>query len=302
MPCPNGCEGSDDAVLEGGDVLHGVPGRFRVVRCRRCGLARTNPRPTPEAIGRFYPADYAPYQTAGGTAPPNRRGLLQRLADRANGTSMPPLAPGAALEIGCATGSFLDRLKREGWRTSGVEVSPVAAAAAQQRGHDVWVGRVEATPLPSERPNLVCGWMVVEHLHDPVAALTRLHELSAPGAWLAISVPDFNAWGRRLLGEYWILVDVPRHLFHYTPATLDPLFARCGWTVERVAHSTTAGFAFESVARFAASRHRRGVARTAYDVASGARFNGLRRVLGVALGLTRQSGAMIVWARRRDAR
>src|SRR4030042_905208 len=37
---------------------------FSVVRCAACGLCFTNPRPTAEAIGKYYAADYQPYQIA----------------------------------------------------------------------------------------------------------------------------------------------------------------------------------------------------------------------------------------------
>ena len=60
--CPLGCPRSDETVLAGRDRLHGLPGRFQVVRCRSCGLMRTNPRPSPGTIGFYYPEDYHPYR------------------------------------------------------------------------------------------------------------------------------------------------------------------------------------------------------------------------------------------------
>jgi hypothetical protein len=60
-PCPLGCSVSDETVLTGRDLLHDLPGEYTVVKCNSCGLMRTNPRPTPEAIGTYYPDDYGPY-------------------------------------------------------------------------------------------------------------------------------------------------------------------------------------------------------------------------------------------------
>src|SRR4051812_38486661 len=60
-PCPNGCVRSDSFILEGEDRLHGLPGRFLVVRCGGCELMRTNPRPTAATISAYYPSDYGPY-------------------------------------------------------------------------------------------------------------------------------------------------------------------------------------------------------------------------------------------------
>jgi 2-polyprenyl-3-methyl-5-hydroxy-6-metoxy-1,4-benzoquinol methylase len=54
----------DNAILvfTGTDRLCKKKGEFQVVQCRSCGLLYTNPRPTPETIGYFYPKDYSPYQ------------------------------------------------------------------------------------------------------------------------------------------------------------------------------------------------------------------------------------------------
>lgn len=50
-------------VFVGRDRLCKRRGEFQVVRCKSCGLMYTNPRPTQETMGYFYPPDYAPYQT-----------------------------------------------------------------------------------------------------------------------------------------------------------------------------------------------------------------------------------------------
>src|SRR2546423_609675 len=48
------------------DRLHGLPGRFGLVRCTTCGLVRLSPRPAPSALPRYYPVeDYPPHGAAG---------------------------------------------------------------------------------------------------------------------------------------------------------------------------------------------------------------------------------------------
>jgi SAM-dependent methyltransferase len=302
-PCPNGCDAGDDLVCESADVIHRVPGRFGVVRCRGCGLVRTSPRPSEENIGAYYPPSYAPYSPDAMSAGPQRTPgalgrLKRRLSDRANGTLVPDIAPGAVLEIGCASGGFLDRMQAAGWRTYGVELSPEAAARARERGHDVHTGRVEDMPAPPEPIDLVVGWMVLEHLHAPLSALRRLHDMTVPGASCAFSVPDFSAVGRRLLGDDWILLDVPRHLHHFEPRTLADLLRAAGWQTTRLVRPATSTFALESLGYRA---RRRGWARTSawlLNVAANRRHRVLRRLSGFALAAVGQSGAMVVHARR----
>src|SRR5438094_653484 len=63
VPCALGCPPNDEEILLGRDRLHALPGNFRIVRCRTCGLMRTNPRPTLDAMESYYPEDYGPYES-----------------------------------------------------------------------------------------------------------------------------------------------------------------------------------------------------------------------------------------------
>src|SRR5438128_7315659 len=110
--CPLECVVGDDLVLQGSDRLHGLPGIFSVVRCRGCGLMRTNPRPTPQSMAFYYPADYGPHRVAALATPSESASLLRRMLRAAgkliqfNATRVPQVPPGRMLEIGAATGAF----------------------------------------------------------------------------------------------------------------------------------------------------------------------------------------------------
>ena len=56
-----GCSSNDEIILASRDLLHDLPGIFTVVKCSNCGLMRTNPRPSPDTIGFYYPENYGPY-------------------------------------------------------------------------------------------------------------------------------------------------------------------------------------------------------------------------------------------------
>src|SRR5579872_300811 len=63
VPCPN-CDGETFLpILAGHDSLTGIGGAFKLVRCAKCDLVLTNPRPTPQSLGLFYPEEYPNYQS-----------------------------------------------------------------------------------------------------------------------------------------------------------------------------------------------------------------------------------------------
>jgi SAM-dependent methyltransferase len=233
--CPMGCSHGDDLVLTARDRVSDLPGTFEIVRCRCCGLTRTDPRPTPSTIGFYYPADYGPHQAARGAE--RASSPLRRLAEHVidfRAETIPDMPPGRLLEIGCATGNFLSRMAAKGWQVRGVEFVEGAAAKARARGFEVSVGRIEDQDLGDGTFDLIAAWMVVEHLHEPVEALRKLRGAAAPNGWLAISVPDAGSVGLRIFGDNWYALGAPIHLFHYTKATIAAVLERAGWRVERI--------------------------------------------------------------------
>jgi 2-polyprenyl-3-methyl-5-hydroxy-6-metoxy-1,4-benzoquinol methylase len=240
--CPLGCKIKDEIVLTGSDLLHDLPGEFTVVICRTCGLMRTNPRPTPDAIGFYYPDDYGPYldTRVGSTRPVSAiKKLLKPLVNRVfnlNAQKVPQLIPGRMLELGCASGSYLHHMAGQGWEVQGVEFSQKAAQAAAQLGYHVHAGALETAPHPDAPFDLIVGWMVLEHLHDPVRCLQNLREWAKPSAYLVLSIPNSGSLEFRLFKEKWYALQLPNHLYHFTPHTIDLILKASGWKLEKIYH------------------------------------------------------------------
>ncbi len=242
-PCPLGCARDDETILVGRDLLHELPGEFSVVKCRCCGLMRTNPRPTPESISFYYPDDYGPYR---GTQVQESRTALSGIKKQVrstvrkffnfNTTHLPVMVPGRLLEVGCASGAFLHEMAEEGWQVDGIEFSVKAAEAARSLGYNVHAGTLEAAPNPIEPYDLIVGWMVLEHLHDPVACLKKLRAWAKPGAWLVLSIPNAASLEFKVFKSRWYALQLPDHLYHFTPITAERILRAGGWRLEQTHH------------------------------------------------------------------
>lgn len=305
VPCPLGCIAESSPVVRGHDRLNGMPGVFEVVRCARCGLMRTSPRPTPSSIGQYYPDDYGPYEmtrVADGSAAPASAPRKRRFGFSPLTHPLPDVRPGRMLEIGCGSGSFLHEMAGRQWEVSGIEFSPTAAARARSLGFPVQTGALETATPPGAAFDLVVGWMVLEHLHDPVGALRRLREWIDPDGWLVLSVPDARALERRVFGDAWYALSLPTHLYHYTPRTLRAMLAAGGWRAERFFWQRNPDNLLHSMRYRAEERRWQRTADFLRGVTAGRRMVRARALLGLALGVTRQSGRMTVWARPGEVR
>jgi 2-polyprenyl-3-methyl-5-hydroxy-6-metoxy-1,4-benzoquinol methylase len=304
IPCPIGCIPRDALVLSAVDRLHGLPGRFTVVRCQVCGLMRTTPRPSQQTIRYYYPAEYAPHQPV--ESPPEaRRGTFdgawkRRLRSWAhhNSWNVPPIEPGSLMEIGCGSGAFLRDMAVRGWHVTGLELSDRAAALTRAQGFPVITGPVEQAVVPPQSFDMIVGWMVVEHLHDPIRALAHVRTWSRPGGWLAISVPDAGAVEFRIFQEAWYALMLPTHLFHFTAATIRRVLDQAGWTVQQVFWHNNPNNLIQSLRYVCSDRGWTRSANVLLDIAEGRRFRHAHMLAGKLLGSLHASGRMTVWARR----
>jgi SAM-dependent methyltransferase len=154
-----------------------------------------------------------------------------------NAHRLPPMGNGQGrrlLEIGCAAGSYLREMAGAGWEVHGLESNPEAAAAAGSGGYPVLASRLETAPDPAEPFDLIVGWHVFEHLHEPLLCLEKLRRWLRPGGWLVLSMPNAASYEFRLFRDAWYATQLPVHLYHYTPRTLAQVLAHASWRLERV--------------------------------------------------------------------
>jgi len=227
-----------------------VPDRFnlsgkpwRLVRSKESGLVMLDPRPDANEMAAHYPAEsYDPFlnQT-------NFRSLRDRaylalsdllLAGKARRVIKGlDKSTGSAkvLEVGCSSGRLLLRLQKDfGIPTEnlwGIEPDPNAASAARTAG----LAHVTETELPDSsidcRFDRIVFWHALEHLHRIGENLDKAQQLLDADGQLIIALPNLESQDARRYGPNWIAIDAPRHIYHFTPETLEALLKKHGFSV-----------------------------------------------------------------------
>ena len=150
-----------------------------------------------------------------------------------------PDTPLHALELGCATGRYLQRLERAGWQVRGVELSESASLRAIAAGLDVHNGVLETLAGNDAEFDLAAAWMVLEHVPDVRGTLQELHRRLRPDGRLLFSIPNAGCWEPRVFGAAWYVWELPRHLHHFTPGSIRALLSECGFGEIEVIHQRT---------------------------------------------------------------
>lgn len=257
------CElcGADDTqrLFCGRDRQLNVKGVFSVVKCRNCGLIYINPRPTQEAILRYYPEEYRGFSHV---SPENRfikglRRILKRFLFEmvpqgekvlSSVRSATPWLPavrkrtGRVLDVGCGEGRTLYRLKQLGWQTYGVELDHKAARhASETLGLNIFCVQLEEASFPAEYFDLLIFRHSLEHLPHPLASLCEAHRVLKVGGEAIVEVPNACSLQARLFRDRWVYWDIPRHLYTFSDVTLQRMLTRAGFSKASLWHLPATG-------------------------------------------------------------
>ena len=197
-----------------------------IVKCQRCGLVYTDPRPEGHHILETYQAVEDPLYVE------EREGRvltfehhlkpLERLAGDPDGRPL--------LDVGAYTGVFLEIAAQHGWDAWGVEPSSWAVRKAQGRGLQMVEGTLQTADLPDAHFDVVTLWDVIEHVADPRETLRLAHRLLAPGGLLVVHTIDIDSLFARLMGPRWPWL-MEMHIYYFSRTTLRKMLEQCGFEV-----------------------------------------------------------------------
>ncbi len=209
---------------------------FALTECDHCHLLLTNPRPDAQSLTHYYQsADYISHtNTASGIMDIGyllarqftlgwKLRLLNRLQQR-----------GKLLDFGCGTGSFLRYAINNDWQAKGVEPS----AVAREKGQSL-LGKSkknifnDLSEIQNEDFDSITLWHVLEHVPDVNTTLQNLKKQLTKDGLIFVAVPNHRCADAHLYAEYWAGYDVPRHLWHFTQATMAQLMANNKLKIKR---------------------------------------------------------------------
>ena len=221
-------------ICSGESVFAFEKNGYKLYRCNYCAHMFVFPIPTAQEIEAVYRESYFHKSRGeGGLGYANydsdKAGLVQTFD--AYVEKLGKLAPGKRiLDVGSATGFFLDRARTKGWQTYGVEISKFAAEESNRRGHETVCGTIEDVPGEA-RFDVITMWDVFEHMTEPARALEKAHALLAPRGLIAINTIDSSSVPARLLGRNWHLIVPPEHLQYYSRTSLRKIIENEGFEV-----------------------------------------------------------------------
>lgn len=200
---------------------------FDIGECKSCTARFTQGVPEQNLIAKYYQsAEYVSHSET-------KSGVVNKLYHFIRAITLTSkrklilketgLKKGNMLDLGCGTGAFLNEMKQAGWSNTGIEPDELA----RKNALDLY-GVNALTPerffsLQESSFDAITMWHVLEHVHQLHEYIVQLKKILKPGGVLFIAVPNYTSYDAKKYGPYWAAYDVPRHLYHFSPKSMQIL-------------------------------------------------------------------------------
>lgn len=204
-------------------------GEYQAVKCESCGLIWMNPFLNDAGLFEYY-RDYIGRRRLGDDLKMCQR-MAQYQSDRAFIEHY--IGYGRLLDVGCNGGFFLSALSSN-FEKHGIEIDPEAVSYARRTHGDFGdnILNVSLNDIPYEEASfdLITMRGTIEHLPDPVEAISKVAGLLREGGFFFISAtPNGDSFAAALFREKWSLFHPIQHIWHFSPRTLDLICLRFGF-------------------------------------------------------------------------
>lgn len=221
------CQSDEEEVIFPAAGYWEYDEKFRVVRCRQCGLVFVNPRPAKEEINKFYPEER---YWAGEFCEKDYRPIYRPILEGFPGS-------GKILDVGAGTGALLNFFKENGWQVFGNEVAKeMVDDASKNFGIKLEGKDTLEISFPDSFFEAIVFNNSLEHLYQPRETLMRVRGWLKPNGLLIVTVPNIESLGFKIFGQYWNSLQPPKHLYLFSPKTISKMLEKTGFKPMEVRH------------------------------------------------------------------
>ncbi|MDQ6814868.1 MAG: class I SAM-dependent methyltransferase [Bacteroidota bacterium] len=210
--------------------------QFDVYKCSTCTFRFTQNVPAANYIGSYYQSDQyvshsdtkegfinKAYHFIRNYTLKSKRNLVKKTAgaDR-----------GVLLDIGAGTGAFAHTMEQAGWKVTGLEPDDIARKKALDNYGLTLLELSHLDQTNADTFDAITLWHVLEHVHDLHRYLEKFMQVLKLSGRLIVAVPNYTCYDSFIYKECWAAYDVPRHLYHFSPKSMQILLEQKGFELE----------------------------------------------------------------------
>jgi 2-polyprenyl-3-methyl-5-hydroxy-6-metoxy-1,4-benzoquinol methylase len=136
---------------------------------------------------------------------------------------------GKVLDVGCATGYFLEIAQKNGFEVFGVEFSNYSSTIAQKMfgEKNIFCGTIEQCGFVDDNFDVITMSDLIEHVRIPSQTLLKASALLKKDGLIMIMTPDHDSLSNYMMGKRWIHYKL-EHFFYFNRKSINYTASSCG--------------------------------------------------------------------------
>jgi len=212
--------------------------KYEVWECGHCSLRFTQGIPDAAHIGKYYQSDaYVSHSDTQQGIVNKLYHIVRNITLRQKSTLVAKasgISKGRLLDVGAGTGAFAHVMQQQQWQVTALEPDATAVQNAQKNYGLTLQPLQHLFQIQAQSVDVITMWHVLEHVHDLHNYLATYKKVLQPNGTFIVAVPNYTSGDALHYQASWAAYDVPRHLYHFSPRSMQLLMQQHGFEVAAI--------------------------------------------------------------------
>jgi SAM-dependent methyltransferase len=137
---------------------------------------------------------------------------------------------GKLLDLGCGSGDYVHWTTLLGWDSYGIDASHLEIKSNLK----IKKGFLKDFKFKNNHFDVILMKGSIEHMISLAQDMTKIKKILKKSGRFIIVLPNIECMESKLFGKYWYGLDIPRHLYHFSPKTLNIFLIKNGFKIEKI--------------------------------------------------------------------
>lgn len=205
---------------------------YRICQCHTCSLQFLHPQPSDQELRGLYTDDY--YRAWGFDGQENH--IVEQMKYKTFEHLLKVISKfksnGRILDVGCATGFFLNIAEKFGFESFGIELSKFSGNLARNKfgANKIFIGRMEDYKVNHIYFDVITMSDFLEHIKNPQEIFRKTSTLLKNDGIVVVTTPDTDSFTCKYMKAKWPHYKY-EHVLYFNRNTLKQLALQTGFEV-----------------------------------------------------------------------
>lgn len=214
-------------------VVFQLENTYEIIKCNSCTVQFLHPQLNDKELEKLYSENY---YKSWGIKGEEENDITKQMKiatfDLRLNLITQFVTKGKILDVGCATGYFLEAAKKRNFTPYGIDFSEYSSSIAKKKFgvNNVFTGILETCNFESQQFDVIAMSDLIEHVRVPQKTISKASELLKDDGIIMIMTPNTDSFLNKLMAKRWTHYKL-EHFFYFNRQSIEIVANQAGLKV-----------------------------------------------------------------------